>query len=150
MTDKQDALRRAAVASHLAKVASQEKKKALAELQEVMGAGESAKALYEGEDIGTVSVTRGAPRYQVVDEQALVTWLEWQKPDAVHKIPAPWFVAAANLDAFIKQTGEVPDGVELVTPDPRISARVSSKQADVLRELIASGGIKLLEGADDD
>ena len=150
MTSKQDALRRAAVASHLARVASQEKKKALAELEELMGPGESAKALFEGEEIGTVSVTRGSPRYQVVDEDALVTWLEWNKPDAVKKTAAPWFVAAANLDAFVKQTGEIPDGVEVVTPDPRISARVSSKQADTLRELIATGNISLLEGVGDE
>lgn len=34
MSNKEDALRRAAIAAHLAKVASQEKKRALAELAE--------------------------------------------------------------------------------------------------------------------
>ena len=86
-----------------------------------------------------------APKYQVVDERALVAWLEWNKPDAVHKVPAPWFTAAAALDGFIKQTGEIPDGVEVVQGDPRISVRISTAQADAIQELIASGDIRMIE-----
>ena len=150
MTDKKDALRRAAVATYLARAATREKEKALAELKAIMSPGEAAKALYEGEAYGTVSVTRGAPRYKVVDADALTNWLEWNKPDAVKRVPAPWFVAAVNLDGFIKQTGEIPDGVELVTPDPSISSRVSPKQESFLRELLASGEIALIEGVGDE
>lgn len=142
---KEDALRRAVIAAHVAKVASQERKKALEELEEVMAPGDSSKPSIDGRQIGTVSVSAPQPRYQVVDEKALVAWLEWNKPDAVHKVPAPWFVAVTSLDGFIKQTGEIPDGVELVTPDPRISARVSPAQEGAIRELIAMGDISLME-----
>lgn len=142
---KEDALRRAVIAAHVAKVASQEKKKALKELEEVMAPGDSSKPSIHGRQIGTVSVSAPQPRYQVVDEKALVAWLEWNKPDAVHKVPAPWFVAATSLDGFIKQTGEIPDGVELVTSDPRISSRVSPAQEEAIRELIAMGSISLIE-----
>lgn len=145
MSSKEDALRRAAVAAHLVKVASQEKKKALAELSETMAPGDTSRPMVNGMQVGTVTVSSPAPRYQVVDEKALVTWLEWNKPDAVHKAPAPWFAAPAALDGFIKQTGEVPDGVELVQGDPRISVRVSGTQEENLRELIATGDISLIE-----
>ena len=142
---KEDALRRAVIAAHVAKVASQEKKKALQELEEVMAPGDSSKPSIDGRQIGTVTVSAPQPRYQVVDEKALVAWLEWNKPDAVHKVPAPWFVAATSLGGFIKQTGEIPDGVELVMPAPRISARVSTAQEEVIRELITTGDIGLTE-----
>ena len=142
---KEDALRRAAIAAHVAKVASQEKKKALNELMEVMAPGDRSYATVNGEQVGTISVTTATPAYQVTDEQALVRWLEWNKPDAVHKVPAPWFTAKAALDGFIKQTGEIPDGVELATPNPRISTRVSPAQEEVIRELISTGDISLIE-----
>ena len=142
---KEDALRRAAVASHVVKVAAQEKKRALGELMEYMAPGDRSYATVNGEQVGTVSVTAPQPTYKVVDESALVKWLEWNKPDAVHRVPAPWFVARAALDGFIKQTGEIPDGVELVQDDPRISARISTAQEETIRELISTGDIGLIE-----
>ena len=142
---KESALRRAAIATHIAKVASQEKKKALSELKEYMAPGDTSKPQVDGLQVGTVSVSAPQPRYQVVDENALVVWLEWNKPDAVHKVPAPWFVATAALDGFIKQTGEVPDGVEVVRGDPRISVRISTAQEEAIRELISTGDISILE-----
>lgn len=148
---REDALRRAAIAAHIAKVASQEKRKALKELEEVMAPGDSSKPSIDGRQIGTVSMSAPQPRYQVVDEKALVSWLEWNKPDAVHKVPAPWFVAASALDGFIKQTGEIPDGVEVVQGAPRISARISGAQEEAIRDLISTGDINLImiEGHDD-
>lgn len=142
---KEDALRRAAIAAHLAKVASQEKKKALKELEEVMAPGDTSRPSIEGRQVGTVSVSSPQPRYQVVDEKALLAWLEWNKPDAVHKVPAPWFISANALDGFIKQTGEIPDGVEIVQGDPRISVRVSGAQEEAIRDLISTGDISLID-----
>ena len=110
-----------------------------------MAPGDTSKPMIDGLQVGTVSVSAPQPRYQVVDEKALVAWLEWNKPDAVHKVPAPWFVAAAALDGFIKQTGEVPDGVEVIQGDPRISVRISTPQEEAIRELISTGDISLLE-----
>lgn len=149
MMSKEDALRRAAVAAHVAKVASQEKKRALAELEEVMAPGDTSRPMIDGLQIGTISVSSPAPKYQVVDEGALVVWLEWNKPDAVHKVPAPWFTSSAALDGFIKQTGEIPNGVEVVKGDPRISVRISTAQADAIQELIESGDIRMSEAAGD-
>lgn len=142
---KESALRKAAIAAHIAKVASREKKKALKELEEYMAPGDTSKPIIDGLQVGTVSVSAPQPRYQVVDEKALVAWLEWNKPDAVHKVPAPWFVAAAALDGFIKQAGEVPDGVEVVQSDPHISVRISAAHEEAIRDLISTGEIKLLE-----
>ena len=148
--NKADTLRRAVIAAHIAKVASQEKKKALKELEEVMAPGDTSKPSVDGRQIGTVSVSAPQSHYQVVDEKALVAWLEWNKPEAVRKVPAPWFTTAAALDGFIKQTGEVPDGVEAVQGDPRISARISGAQEETIRDLISTGDISLLtiEGPD--
>ena len=147
---KEDALRRAAIAAHLAKVASQEKKKALKELEEVMAPGDTSKPSIDGRQVGTVSVSSPQPRYQVVDEKALLAWLEWNKPDAVHKVPAPWFISANALDGFIKQTGEIPDGVEIVQGDPRISVRVSGAREENIRDLISTGDISILMIEDGD
>lgn len=142
---KESALRRAAIAAHIAKMASQEKKEALQELEEYMAPGDTSKPMIDGYHVGTVSVSAPQPRYQVVDEKALVNWLELNKPDAVHNVPAPWFVAAAALDGFIKQTGEVPDGVEVVQGAPRISVRISGTQEEIIRDLISTGDISLLD-----
>jgi hypothetical protein len=142
---KENALRKAAIAAHIVKVASQEKEKALRELREYMAPGDTSKPMIDGLQVGTVSFSSPQPRYQVVDEKALVAWLEWNKPEAVHKVPAPWFTATAALDGFIKQTGEVPDGVEVVRGAPSISVRVSAKQAEAIRDLISTGDISLLE-----
>lgn len=147
---KENALRMAAIAAHLAKVASQEKNKALKELEEVMAPGDTSKPSIDGRQIGTVSVSSPQPRYQVVDEKALLAWLEWNKPDAVHKVPAPWFIAANALDGFIKQTGEIPDGVEIVQGDPRISVRVSGAQEENIRDLVSTGDISILMIEDGD
>lgn len=147
---KENALRKAAIAAHIVKVASQEKEKALRELREYMAPGDTSKPMIDGLQVGTVSFSSPQPRYQVVDEKALVAWLEWNKPEAVHKVPAPWFTATAALDGFIKQTGEVPDGVEVVRGAPSISVRVSAKQADAIRDLISTGDISLLEIEDGD
>nr|DAV54728.1 MAG TPA: hypothetical protein [Caudoviricetes sp.] len=110
-----------------------------------MAPGDTSKPMIDGLQVGTVSFSSPQPRYQVVDEKALVAWLEWNKPEAVHKVPAPWFTATAALDGFIKQTGEVPDGVEVVRGAPSISVRVSAKQAEAIRDLISTGDISLLE-----
>ena len=142
---KENALRKAAIAAHIVKVASQEKEKALRELREYMAPGDTSKPMIDGLQVGTVSFSSPQPRYQVVDEKALVAWLEWNKPEAVHKVPAPWFTATAALDGFIKQTGEVPDGVEVVRGAPSISVRVSAKQAEAIRDLMSTGDITLLE-----
>lgn len=142
---KEYALRRAAIAAHVAKVASREKKKALKELEEYMAPGDMSKPMIDGLQVGTVSVSAPQPHYQVVDEKVLVAWLEWNKPEAVHKVPAPWFTAAAALDGFIKQTGEIPDGVEVVQGEPRISVRISGAQEEAIRELISAGDISLIE-----
>lgn len=142
---KENALRKAAIAAHVAKIASQEKKKALKELEEYMAPGDTSRPMIDGLQVGAVSVSAPQPRYQVVDDRALVAWLEWNKPDAVHKVPAPWFVATAALDGFIKQTGEIPDGVEVVQGDPRISVRISAAQEEAIRDLISTGDISLIE-----
>lgn len=144
--NKQQLIQAAVAATHISRLALTEKKRAVAELNKVMDAGDQGKAIYDGEDFGTVSVTNGRPRYVVTDPDALVEWLEWNKPEAVKKVPAPWFTATAALDGFIKQTGEVPDGVEVETPAPTVRVSISSKQEEVLRELIAEGAVKVLEG----
>lgn len=142
---KESALRRAVIAAHIIKAASQGKENALKELREYMAPGDTSKPMVDGLQVGTVGFSAPQPRYQVADEKALVAWLEWNKPDAVHKVPAPWFVAAAALDGFIKQTGEIPDGVEVVQGTPRLSVRISTAQEEAIRDLISTGDISLLE-----
>lgn len=143
---KQQLIQAAVAATHISRLALTEKKRAVAELNKVMDAGDQGKAIYDGEDFGTVSVTTGRPRYVVTDPDALVEWLEWNKPEAIKKVPAPWFTATAALDGFIKQTGEIPDGVEVETPAPTVRVSISRRQEEVLRELIAEGAVKVLEG----
>lgn len=145
VVSKENALRRVVIAAHVVKVASQEKGRALKELEEFMAPGDTSRPSIDGRQVGTVSFSEPQPRYQVVDEKALVTWLEWNKPDAVHKVPAPWFVTAAALDGFIKQTGEIPDGVKVTQGAPHISVRISGAQEENIQELISTGDISLLE-----
>lgn len=105
---KENALRRAAIAAHVAKVASQEKKKALKELEEYMAPGDTSKPMIDGLQVGTVSVSAPQPRYQVVDEKALVAWLEWNKPDAVHKVPAPGLLPPQHWMGSSSRPGRSP------------------------------------------
>lgn len=56
---KENALRRAAIAAHVAKVASQEKKRALNELMEVMAPGDRSYATAQEEAIRELIATGG-------------------------------------------------------------------------------------------
>ena len=143
--DKAQLLRDAAAAAWVSKKAGALKKQATEALKDHMVEGDRSYATYDGERIGTISVTTGEPRWEVADPSALLRWARTHKPEAVQETLAPWFTTHANLEGVIQETGgEIPPGVELTTPSPRVTVRVSEKQGDIIQDLIAGGQIKAI------
>ena len=127
--NKRDLLVRAAVASFVRGKAAQELRDVKAELDSIMDAGE----------VATVSKTRASTKPVVVDEAALLEWCKRNRPDVVREMVAPWFTAAGSLSRVIEETGEVPDGVDVVEGEPSISVRVSTNQGEALAEALLAG-----------
>lgn len=85
-------------------------------------------------EIATISKSKPNPRLRVTNERRYAVWL------AARDYPLQYvqtLSGALTSEAYIKarmeeQGGEVPDGVEIVTPAPILSVRQSQAQADAL------------------
>lgn len=137
--NKRDLLVRAAVASFVRGRAAQELRDVKAELDSIMDAGDRSYAMIDDGEVATVSKTRVSTKPVVVDEAALLEWCKRNRPDVVREMVAPWFTAAGSLAQVIEETGEVPDGVDVVEGEPSISVRVSTKQGEALAEALLAG-----------
>ena len=137
--NKRDLLVRAAVASFVRGKAAQELRDVKAELDSIMDAGDRSYAMIDDGEVATVSKTRASSKPVVVDEAALLEWCRLNRPDVVREMVAPWFTAAGSLALVIEETGEIPDGVEVVESDPAISVRVSTNQGETLADALLAG-----------
>ena len=137
--NKRDLLVRAAVASFVRGRAAQELRDVKAELDSIMDAGDRSYAMIDDGEVATVSKTRASTKPVVVDEAALLEWCRRNRPDGVREMVAPWFTAAGSLARVIEETGEVPDGVDVVEGEPSISVRVSTNQGEALAEALLAG-----------
>lgn len=137
--NKRDLLVRAAVASFVRGRAAQELRDVKAELDSIMDAGDRSYAMIDDGEVATVSKTRASTKPVVVDEAALLEWCKRNRPDVVREMVAPWFMAAGSLAQVIEETGEVPDGVDVVEGEPSISVRVSTNQGEALAEALLAG-----------
>ena len=137
--NKRDLLVRAAVASFVRGRAAQELRDVKAELDSIMDAGDRSYAMIDDGEVATVSKTRASSKPVVADEAALLEWCKRNRPDVVREMVAPWFTAAGSLARVIEETGEVPDGVEVVDGEPSISVRVSTNQGEALAEALLAG-----------
>ena len=137
--NKRDLLVRAAVASFVRGKAAQELRDVKAELDSIMDAGDRSYAMIDDGEVATVSKTRASTKPVVVDEAALLAWCKRNRPDVVREMVAPWFTAAGSLSRVIEETGEVPDGVDVVEGEPSISVRVSTNQGEALAEALLAG-----------
>lgn len=137
--NKRDLLVRAAVASFVRGKAAQELREVKAELDSIMDAGDRSYAMIDDGEVATVSKARASSKPVVADETALLEWCRRNRPDVVREMVAPWFTAAGSLARVIEETGEVPDGVDVVESEPAISVRVSTNQGETLAEALLAG-----------
>ena len=140
-----EALVRASVGQWLTKASKAAMDDTKPSLLEHMGPGGKLHAYVGGLDVGTVSVTAPQPRevLAITDEKAFTAWVKANHPDAMVETVAPWFSAAANLNALIASTGEMPDGVAITerVGSPTVQVRLSEAQIANLEGLAAGSAI---------
>ncbi len=140
-----EALVRASVGQWLTKASKAAMDDTKPSLLEHMGPGGKLHAYVGSLDVGTVSVTDPKPRevLKVTDEKAFTAWVKANHPDAMVETVAPWFSAAANLNALIASTGEMPDGVAIteLVGSPTVQVRLSKAQTANLEALAAGSAI---------
>lgn len=73
-------------------------------------------------DVGSAYLTQPGPRITVTDAEALLAWARKNAPQIVE---TSYRVPASDLKDYLKETGELPAGVEFETPEPSLGVRRS-------------------------
>lgn len=147
-----DALVQAAAVSQLAEAVKAADVEAKRRVLEEYGAGDRVEARVNKESIGTVSVAKGRESFKVTDDAAFLAWVEEHHPTEVETVKKVRDGFRKNLGQVVKDTGEIPDGVEPVIGDPYVSVRKSADQKAAFAGLYREGyfqSVLELEGDDE-
>lgn len=152
-----DAATRATVAKFFEDRLKEARKILNAEVMEQLDPGDRKGAvLAEGDDIGTVSVTKGRKSLRVSDEVAFREWVREHSPhnvftpepvEQVRPAYAKSMVEGAKvIDGMIVDpaSGEVVPGITQVTGDPYVSVKISDEQLDAIFQAFADGRLEAL------
>lgn len=151
-----DNIQKFMAADMLSKKVSVLQKSLKADAETVLEPGDRRTVSFEldGEKITLGAITRTKPRtaWKVLDEGALVKWIQENHPDKVEMVPAPkeWFVkslldqAAANGVA-VTDDGELVPGIGSVTGTSYASAKPEKDADEKLAKLVAGGVIQTAE-----
>ena len=91
--------------------------------------------------LGTVGLTAGRESIRVTDKAALVAWAQEHRPDLLSYDP---HIAEDDLKRLIREveaTGDLPDGMDLVTGEPFASVRLERDAARVIEDAVAAGAV---------
>ncbi len=91
--------------------------------------------------LGTVGLTAGRESIRVTDKAALVAWAQEHRPDLLSYDP---HIAEDDLKRLIREveaTGDLPDGMDLVTGEPFASVRLERDAARVIEDAVAAGSV---------
>lgn len=122
-------------------------------------AGGRAQAEISGVDVATVTRSKDSETWRVVDEQAYGAWLEKRGTEtSVWEMRPKERVLAADylnlLRKTLQDTGEVPDGVEVVERAGSVRVQFSTEQKHALAMLAAqvglAGPLAVLMGTNDE
>lgn len=134
-----DALVQAAAVSQLAEAVKAADVEAKRRVLEEYGPGDRVEARVNKESIGTVSVAKGRESFKVVDDAAFLAWVEEHHPGEVETVKKVRDGFRKNIGQVVKDTGEVPDGVEPTVGDPYVSVRKSAGQKQAFAGLYREG-----------
>ena len=151
-----DNIQKFMAADMLSKKVSALQKSLKADAETVLEPGDRKTVSFEldGEKITLGAITRTKTRtaWKVLDEGALVKWIQENHPDKIEMIPSPkeWFVkslldqAAANGVA-VTDDGELVPGIGSVTGTSYASAKPEKDADEKLAKLVAGGVIQTAE-----
>lgn len=104
-------------------------------------------AIIDGEEVATVTPSKPGEKWAITDPIAWGRWLETSGRDrdpwemgVKKRVLSPAYLRVVMES--VEDTGEVPDGVELVEKTPSVSVRISDKQRKNLRRLQEVAGIE--------
>lgn len=95
--------------------------------------------------LGTVGLTAGRETIKVTDKAALLEWAKANRPDLLSYDP---HIAEDDVKRLIREvetTGDLPDGMDLVTGEPFASVRLEKDAARVIEEAVAAGSVSWSE-----
>lgn len=95
--------------------------------------------------LGTVGLTAGRETIKVTDKAALLEWAKANRPDLLSYDP---HIAEDDVKRLIREvetTGDLPDGMDLVTGEPFASVRLEKDAAQVIEEAVAAGSVSWSE-----
>lgn len=91
--------------------------------------------------LGTVGLTAGRESIKVTDKAALLEWAKANRPDLLSYDP---HIAEDDVKRLIREvetTGDLPEGMDLVTGSPFASVRLEKDAARVIEDAVAAGAI---------
>lgn len=91
--------------------------------------------------LGTVGLTAGREAIKVTDKAALLEWAKANRPDLLSYDP---HIAEDDVKRLIREvevSGDLPDGMDLVTGEPFASVRLEKDAAQVIEEAVAAGSV---------
>lgn len=91
--------------------------------------------------LGTVGLTAGRETIKVTDPAALLAWAKENRPDLLSYDPHIAEDDVKRLLREVEQTGDLPDGVDLVTGSPFASVRLEKDAARVIEDAVAAGSL---------
>ena len=130
-----------AVADELGRLIAGNKAKIMRDLD----AGDRKHATVAGVDCGTVSVSSPDERFAVGDVAAFTAWVKTHRPDAIVTTESVRSSDQTSILAGIPESGEIPDGVELVVGDPVVSLRMTQPQRAAMLAAVRAGSIGVPE-----
>lgn len=95
--------------------------------------------------LGTVGLTAGRESIKVTDKAALVAWAQKNRPDLLSYDP---HIAEEDVKRLIREvetTGDLPDGMDLVTGSPFTSVRLEKDATQVIAEAVAAGHLEWVD-----
>lgn len=95
--------------------------------------------------LGTVGLTAGRETIKVTDKAALLEWAKANRPDLLSYDP---HIAEDDVKRLIREvetTGDLPDGMGLVTGEPFASVRLEKDAPQVIEEAVAAGSVSWSE-----
>lgn len=89
--------------------------------------------------VGTITRTKGRESLKVTDMGALVAWAQAHRPELLSYDPHIADDDRARLLKEVEATGDLPDGVDIVTGDPFASVRPKPDAAQAIADAIGAG-----------
>ena len=109
--------------------------------QMAMDRGDRKAGYAGGAKIGTVTLTDPAPAWRVVNGDAFRAWVKANRPEEIVTVESVNSAFEKALLAGIEGSGEIPDGVDLVTGATVMQVRPAPDAAEAITAELAREGL---------